>query len=135
MATENPDDLDKIDQEIRINELKERARESCGGAMHEWTSEDCPPGIEEQFGKHVLAFEEAPLITHFAQLRAAGVELPDPDSLDEQATHAKLWEVIEALARLRIFLSSTNQLSDRELYSWLWHEALREPTPDLTPDE
>jgi hypothetical protein len=86
---------------------------------------------QEQFWEHVAAFEEAKWITSFDQLVRSGIELPAPEELDDSQLSAKLWEVIRGLAMLRTFLYSTNHLSDRELYEELWHELLREETPDM----
>ena len=66
------------------------------------------------------------MITDFAQLTADRVELPDPEAVPDMEIAAILWRVIVALAKHRVFLERTNHLSDRELYSVLWHDVLRE---------
>jgi hypothetical protein len=102
--------------------------------MLAWESDDCPPDLAGSFWQYVLDFERAPLTTNFEQLLAAGIELPPAEAMSDADLTAKLWEVIAALARLRVFLSSTNHLSDRELYEDLWSDLLREAVPDLPRD-
>jgi hypothetical protein len=99
-----------------------------------WESNELSPEARAQFWQSVAAYEQAPLTTHFQQLEEAGVALPVPESLDDQRLTAKLWEVIEALARRRVFLSQTDHLSERELYTLLWRELLREPVKDMPLD-
>ena len=129
----DPHDQD-LDQQIRINELRESAREAAGGEMTEWESDDCPPEMAEQFWRNVLAYESAGETCHFKQLEEAGVTLPAPEELDDAAVSDKLWEMIRGLAHLNVFLSQTDHLSDRELYEHLWHDSLREVTADLPPN-
>jgi hypothetical protein len=123
-----------IDQEIRINELREAAREAADGEMTEWESPDCPPEIAEQFWENVLAYESAEKTCHFIQLEELGIDLPPPEELDDAALTKKLWEVIHGLARINVFLSQTDHWSDRELYEHMWHETLREITMNLPAD-
>jgi len=119
----------------RIEELKRQAAELTGGEMAGWKSPDLTPEMEEEFLKGVIAYESAPLTTHYQQLEEAGIEMPDPATMDDEKLTAKLWEVIEALARMRVFIESTNHLSDRELYTLLWSDELREEVPDMVFDE
>jgi hypothetical protein len=70
----------------------------------------------------------------FDTLVAMGIELPPPDDLPDGQLSAKLWEVIEALAFLGAYLEHTDHLSDRELYSQLWSEELREASLFLPND-
>jgi len=127
------DELERFDQEIRINELREAAREAAGGEMHVWVNAETPPEIAEQFWQNVLNYEQAEETTHFLQLERAGVELSPPEALNDEQLTAKLWEVIHTLAGMNVFLSQTDHWSDRELYERLWHDALREITMDFPP--
>jgi hypothetical protein len=126
-------DAHDVDQEIRINELREAAREAAGGEMTEWESHDCPPDIAEAFWGNVLAYESAKTTCHFLQLEERGVELPQPEELDDAQLTAKLWEVIHALAGMNVFLSHTDHWSDREPYEHMWNETLRQVTMELPP--
>jgi hypothetical protein len=116
----------------RINELKQRAKGLAGGQMMEGMSNSAPPEIQEGFWNYIVAWEEAPDTTHFKQIEVAGVKLPAPETLDESELSLKLWEVIDKLATFRAYLHETNHLSDRELYTLLWTDILRQETKDLT---
>ena len=94
-------------------------------------SEEFSPEMRAQFWVSVAAYEQAPTTTHFQMLEESGLALPAPESVDDGRLTIKLWEVIEGLARLRIFLSQTDHLSDRELYELLWRDVLRETIKDL----
>lgn len=61
-------------------------------------------------------------------LRAKGLVIPDEVSLDDDALHKKLWELIEAMAAIGMYLDSTDHMSDRELYQYLVTDALVEET-------
>jgi hypothetical protein len=118
--------------ENKIEALKRRAEELCGGQMTVGTLDDypseVPEEVEEGFWKHVVDYEEAPWTTNFQQLENAGVSLPTPDSLNDEELTAKLWDIIQKLALLRVFVEQTDHLSDRELYTHLWTDSLREET-------
>lgn len=125
-------DREKETPEERIEALKRRAEELSGGQMKADMLDDypseLPEEVEEGFWKHVVDYEEAPWTTNFQQLENAGVSLPAPESLNDKELTAKLWEIIQKLALLHVFISQTDHLSDRELYTHLWTDSLREET-------
>ena len=85
----------------------------------------------EDYARKMDLFMDGPTTTYFQQLRDAGIELPEPDSVPDADIRTKLWEVIAGLEKLRVFLDFTNHLNDRELYAKLWHDTLRRETPAI----
>jgi hypothetical protein len=60
-------------------------------------------------------------------LREAGVQVPPPELVEESAVRDVLWDVIEALGALGVYILSTDHLSDRKLYALLCEDLLRQP--------
>src|SRR5882724_3428105 len=104
------DDREKRIPEERIEDLKRQAEELCGGQMEVGSLDDCPAEVEEGFWKYVVDYEKAPWTTHFQQLENAGVSLPPPDSLKDEELTATLWDIIQKLALLRVFIEQTDHL-------------------------
>jgi len=86
---------------------------------------------EESFLKYVEEYETAPVTSYAKELINNKIPLPPPEDLTAPQVHEKLWEVIKYLAKMRVFLYSTNHLSDRELYIELWTDLLNTEVPNL----
>jgi hypothetical protein len=125
---------DRADDQ-RINEIKEQLQQIAGGQMIAAEFDGLDTKTRRMFWERVLEVESAPLTTDFDRLLKAGVALPEPASLDDASLTATLWDVIRSLARMRVFLEQTNHLSDRELYTHLWHRSLREEIPEQSEDD
>ena len=97
MATRDHERGAAEDQENRIENLKDRARQLSGGAMKAWESDELPSDMREDFWRRVVEFETAPLVTDAQRLADAGIHLPAPDTIDDAELLSKLWEVINAL--------------------------------------
>ena|SRR6267378_2874887 len=52
-SSESHDDID-----VRIEKLKQEANALANGQMRSHVSEDCPADVQEQFWRHVIAFEQ-----------------------------------------------------------------------------
>ncbi len=117
---------DEPDQEKRIEKLRAEL-EKLGGDEFSHQS-DLPADLEEEFLKHILEFETAEQMTLMKWLANAGLEVRPPEELSDADLPVKLGELINRMASLGAYLHNTNHLSDRELYSYLYHDALREPT-------
>ena len=126
------EDNGDVDREIRIEKMKRELEELSSESMISGSFEDVSPELEEIFLERVCEFEKAELDTNFNRLVQRGVGMVPPAELDDTNLRAKLQEVLCALAAIRCFLQDTDHLSDRELYTWLWSDGLREETPDLS---
>lgn len=127
-----PEDEADVDREIRIEKMKRELDDLSGGSMISGNFGEVSPSLEEAFLTHSCDFEKASYDTNFNRLVQHGIGMVPPTEPDDTSLRAKLQEVLCALGGMRCFLEHTDHLSDRELYTWLWAEALREETPDLS---
>ena len=116
---------DEPSQEERINKLRAEL-EKLGGSTS--TLEAMPADMEEEFLRHVLEYETAEQISLLRLLENAGLQVPPPESLEDDVLKIKLKEIIDRMGSVGAYLVHTNHLSDRDLYQYLYHEALREET-------
>ena len=124
------EDESDVDREIRIEKMKHELGELSGGSFVSGAFGEVSPELEEIFLERMCEFENADYDTNFNRLVKRGVEMVPPAELDDTSLAAKLREVLCALAAIRCFLHDTDHLNDRELYTWLWTDGLREETPD-----
>jgi hypothetical protein len=104
-------------QEERIAKLRAEL-EKLGGTMLD-RLESVPAEVEEEFLRHVLEYETQEPVSLLTWLAKSGIEVPDPDQLDDKTLSIKLQEVIYGMAYVGAYLLHTNHLSDRELYELL----------------
>jgi hypothetical protein len=123
---DDPLGLEGVDREIRIEKLRREIAEVAGGETFSGQVAECDPKVEEAFLENVLALENHGFVCPCDTLVKDGFDLPPPEKLDDAALSAKLWELIRELGKRRLFLHCTDHLSDRELYTWLVMDALRE---------
>lgn len=116
---------DEPSQEERINKLRAEL-EKLGGNTS--TLDSMPADMEEEFLRHVIEYETAEQISLLRLLENSGLEIPPPESLEDDALKIKLKEIIDRMASVGSYLLHTNHLSDRDLYDYLYHDALREET-------
>jgi len=116
---------DEPSQEERIAKLRAELEKIGGSAA---TLEAMPADMEEEFLRHVLEYETAEPISLLRLLENSGLEVPAPETLDDNALAIKLKDIIEKMGSLGAYLLHTNHLSDRELYKYLYEQALREET-------
>jgi hypothetical protein len=102
--------------------------------MIAWESDTLSPKQREQFWRRVVEYETAPSTTHFQQLIATGLELPAPDVVSDEEVTSHLSALISGLARIQVYITNTDHLSDRELYEVLWRDVLRDEIPLLPED-
>ena len=84
----------------RIEKLKRDAAALGGSKMVTGFTPSCPPEVQEQFWKNVLAFENVPEVQPFDELVRAGLTLPPAEELDDVALTEALWAIIRGLEDL-----------------------------------
>jgi hypothetical protein len=114
--------------DLRLGQSKRKGADPADGQDLSFGSDADSWTLKEEFWKRVVAFEEATPVILFDVLSQGGLSFPAPEEMDDVHLKVKLWEIINGLALLGVYLHNTDHLSDRELYAYLWNEALHEKT-------
>lgn len=118
----------RIEQALRLGELRKDVMDRIDGPTIEGGTGSMPMETQVAFWEHVLAFESAEESTLAERLRTeAGFVPPDPKALKgESDIHSALWDLLRALASIRVFVHHTDHLCDDDLYRLLVYGALPE---------
>ena len=117
----------------RIQQLRNQLDEISGGEMRLQTPRDedetVPLEAELAFLEQVVRYETAPESTWRKKLKETGYEMPPSEALTDEQVAFEVWQVIQRLSELHVYMHWTNHLSDRELYERL-NEHRDEPRMD-----
>ncbi len=89
-----------------------------------------PTSFENEYLASMLAWEQAPVLP-IVQWFEPRLELPAPDSLNEEELHEVLWNTIRRLYEKQIVLDFTDHLADYELYCLILRDILPSPEKKL----
>ncbi|UCF38645.1 MAG: hypothetical protein JSU96_07360 [Acidobacteriota bacterium] len=126
------EELEVLSQAERIERLRSRADELADGKMINWTAEDAPPDMMEQFWRNVVRAEEEEQGVVPKKVLPP-LNFPNPAELTDEEVHRALWNAINELAERRFFLEQTDHLSDRELLEKICTEDTREWSTEVVP--
>lgn len=125
MSTEDPSDL-----------IRRKSMDKLEKFIHQEDDQIISPTEDEMdelqvHFRYLDALSTGPFVSHLVELERKGIIMQPVEMLSDEELTERLWEVIEGLAECQVFLSSTDHLSDRELYEHLQTESLIEEHPDL----
>ena len=87
----------------------------------------------EPFWKNVLGLNGSSWTGLAEPLNSGGVNLPPPESLDDDALNAKLSELAESMPGANVFLDRADHASDRAVYEQIYQDALHATAPSPLP--
>ncbi|MGD9719602.1 MAG: hypothetical protein AB7O59_00105 [Pirellulales bacterium] len=122
---------DEVEHLLRNAELRNELEPYFDESIQSVNVDELPTPVENEFLASMLAWERAPVLP-IGQWFQPELTLPHPDTLENAALHALLWETIRKLFERRIVLDFTDHLSDRELYCLIYRDIL--PCPEKKID-
>ncbi len=114
---------DEIDQLMLNARLRDELEPFLDESVDLLDNRCLPTPRENEFLASMLAWERAPVLP-ISQWFVPELELPHPDSLNNQQIHDELWNTIHRLYDRRVVLEFTDHLSDRQLYCLIYRDIL-----------
>jgi hypothetical protein len=132
----NDEESEAIERVLRIAQLRAEVEAVAGSPIVGEGGVGGTLETQESFWSHIHAIETAPYMSLKAALlerRGLIVVPPDQFSTDDDLREA-LWQLLTALASMRVFFHHTDHLSDRTFYCLLFNEVLPQET-QIMPDD
>ena len=118
-----------------IEMIFEKKRSERRAAIDELVAEAKAKGRpSERIVAAIIFDSEAPISTNRRQLSEIGIEVPPPEALADEDISTALKTLIDGLALLGIFLTGTDHLDDRGLYTQLATKVIEEQIRDVPPN-
>jgi hypothetical protein len=123
---------EEVEHLLRNAQLRDELEPFFDEAIEAVNVAELPTPVENEYLASMLAWERAPVVP-IAQWFEPALNLPKPESLDEDELHATLWHAIHRLYDKHIVLDFTDHLSDRALYCLILRDIL--PSPEKKIDQ
>ena len=114
---------DEIDQLMLNARLRDELEPFLDESVDLLDTRRLPTPRENEFLASMLAWERAPVLP-ISQWFEPELQLPHPDSLDDEQLHDLLWKTIQRLYDKRVVLDFTDHLTDRQLYCLVYRDIL-----------
>ncbi|MFG0287599.1 MAG: hypothetical protein ACF8CQ_05480 [Rhodopirellula sp. JB044] len=115
--------IDEVDLLIDNARLRDELEPYRDDSIDDPTMRYMPLPVENEYLASILAWERAPALP-IRDWFDPPLQIPAPESLDDDSLSSVLQRTIEKLKSQRIVLSCTDHLSDRELYRVIYRDIL-----------
>lgn len=115
--------IDEVDLILTNARLRDELEPYRDESIDDPSTRSMPLQQENEYLASILAWERAPALAIAAWFDPP-LQIPAPDSLNDQDLTAELNRIIERLHSQNIVLSFTDHLSDRDLYRVIYRDIL-----------
>ncbi|MCH2595837.1 MAG: hypothetical protein MKZ95_08520 [Pirellulales bacterium] len=123
MIFPNSPKSDEVDHLLRNAQLRDELEPLYDESIGRVNAEMMSTSSENEFLQSMLDWERAPILP-ICDWFVPSLELPAPETLDEERLHVLLYETIHKLYDQRIVLDFTDHLTDRQLYCLICRDIL-----------
>lgn len=113
----------EVEQLLRNAQLRDALEPLYDESIGRVNAELMSTSSENEFLQSMLEWERAPILP-VCQWFEPVLEIPTPESLDDEQLTTVLYQTIERLFEKQIVLDFTDHLSDRELYCLIYRDIL-----------
>lgn len=115
--------IDEVDLLINNARLRDELEPYRDESIDDPSMQRMTLPVENEYLASILAWERAPALP-IRDWFSPPLQIPPPESIDEEALESKLRQTILRLHSQGIVLSCTDHLSDRELYRVIYRDIL-----------